>query len=146
MITVRHARPSDHATYVRLFPELGVDDAIFDEARFVREMMPTTVVAEGDGYAYFVVIGETTHISQIVVAPHARRAGVGRALMLEIAQRARDARCTTWRLNVRPENAPALALYEGLGMSRMFESCALRVEWSTLEEGPNEGRSSSALA
>lgn len=144
MSTVRQARVTDHAAYAKLFPELGVDDAIFDEARFAREIMPTTIVAEDEsgptGYAFYVVIGETTHVSHLVVAPRARRTGVGRALMLEIARRARDAACTTWRLNVRPENAPALALYEDLGMKRMFESCALRVEWRTIEDAPSGGR------
>jgi GNAT superfamily N-acetyltransferase len=144
IVRVRSARIGDHAAYARLFPELGVDDAIFEEQRFAREMMPTTIVAEDEagalGYAFYVVIGETTHVSQLVVAPHARRAGVGHALMLEIARRARDAGCTTWRLNVRLGNAAALALYEGLGMKRQFESCALRVEWATIGDGPSEGR------
>src|SRR6185369_8026101 len=91
-------------------------------------------------YAYFIVIGDTTHVSQIVVAPHARRRGVGRALLAEVASRAREAGCTTWRLNVKPDNVAALALYESFGMRRVFESCALRLEWRLVPPGPSEGR------
>jgi len=144
MITVRAARMSDYAAYASLFRELGVDDAIFDEERFARAMMPTTVVAEDAGvtigYAHFIVIGDTTHVSQVVSAPWARRRGVGRALMLAVARRAREADCATWRLNVRLGNDPARRLYESLGMKPQFESCALRVEWRTIEPGPADGR------
>lgn len=137
---VRRARVSDHATYARLFRELGTDDAIWDEARYEREMMPTTVVAEDFGYAFFVVIGDSAHVSHIAVAPEARRRGVATALMKAVAERAREAGCTTWRLNVKVGNAAAIALYESLGLARAFESCALKIEWRVVPDGPHEGR------
>jgi GNAT superfamily N-acetyltransferase len=137
---VRRARLSDHATYARLFRELGTDDAMADEARFEREMMPTMVVADDVGYAFFVVIGDSAHVSHLAVAPEARRRGVASALMEEVAARARDAGCRTWRLNVKVTNTGAIAFYERLGLARAFESCALKIEWRVVPEGPNEGR------
>ncbi len=137
---IRAANEADHATYARLFRELGTDDAIWDEARFRREMMPTTLVADDLGYAFFVVIGDSAHVSHIAVAPEARRRGIAKALMNAVAERAREAGCKTWRLNVKTSNTPAIALYEGLGLSRALESCALRVEWSVVPEGASAGR------
>ena len=46
---VRPARPQDYAAFVCLFPELGVDDPTAEEDRWVREMMPTTLIAEVGG-------------------------------------------------------------------------------------------------
>ena len=136
---IRPATKADHATYARLLPEI-VDDAIFDEARFAREMAPTTVVADELGYAYFVLIGDTAHVSQIAVAREARRRGLGKALLLAVKERARAAGCATWRLNVRPNNHAAIALYESVGLARAFESVALRVEWSAVPKGDVTGR------
>jgi GNAT superfamily N-acetyltransferase len=136
----RPAIKADHATYARLFPEIVTDDAIFDEERFAREMMPTTVVADDLGYAYFVVIGDTTHVSQIAVSSRARRRGLATELMRAVAARAREAGCATWRLNVKIENAAAIALYESLGLARAFESYALRVDWRVVPDGASAGR------
>jgi len=137
---IRAANEADHATYARLFRELGTDDAIWDEARFEREMMPTTVVADDVGYAFFVVIGDSAHVSHIAVAPEARRRGIATALMTAVADRARQAGCKTWRLNVKTTNMAAIALYESLGFARAFESCALKIEWRLVPDGPSEGR------
>jgi ribosomal protein S18 acetylase RimI-like enzyme len=142
--TTRPARPDDHAAFVRLFPELAVDDPIMGKERFVAELMPTTIVAvgpEGDdpaqivGYAYFQIIRELAYVRHIVTAPQARKQGVGRVLMAEIASRARAAGCTGWCLNVKPENTAALALYGRVGLQRVHESHALRIEWSLV--GPS---------
>ncbi len=127
---IRPAVAGDHATFVRLFPELGVDDPPWDQARFIEEMMPFTLIAGDGGYAYYVIFGQNLHVRQIVVAPEARRRGVGRALMNEMADIARRAGCTTWRLNVMVGNEAATKLYESVGMTRGFASFALRLNWS----------------
>ena len=68
LLRVRPARPADHAAFVRLFPELAVDDPTLDEAQFVQKVMPETVVleaAEGPdptrmvGYAFFQIMKST---------------------------------------------------------------------------------------
>jgi len=135
-IRVRSAAPSDHPSFVRLFPELGVDDPILDEARFTRELVPTTVIAEDEttaaGYAWFQIMGETAYVRHIVTAPGARRRGVGRAMMHAVAARARERGCSHWCLNVKPENAAAIALYETCGMATAHASSAMRIAWDAV--------------
>jgi ribosomal protein S18 acetylase RimI-like enzyme len=133
---VRPAVPADYSTFVRLFPELGVDDPILEERRFVRELVPSTLIAEGDtgagGYAFFQLMDGTAYVRHLITAPEARRRGVGRALMSAIAERARAANCTTWCLNVKPDNVAAIALYESCGLRREHLSRALRINWSAV--------------
>jgi ribosomal protein S18 acetylase RimI-like enzyme len=141
-LSVRSARPEDYRDFVRLFPELAVDDVVADRARFERELMVTTLIAETGGaseppqavgYAYFQLIAGTAYVRHIVTAPEARNRGVGRALLAEIARRALGAGCTSWCLNVKPDNKPAIALYERMGLTRAFESRALRMSWSHVD-------------
>ncbi len=73
---------------------------------------------------------DVTYVRHIVTAPEARGSGVGRTLMAAIAERARAAACSTWCLNVKPDNTSAIALYERFGLTRAFETRALRVAWS----------------
>ncbi len=134
---VRAANDRDHAAYVRLAPELGTGDPLLEEPRFVSEMVPTTRIAEDEGgsavgYAYFRIMNATAYIVNVVSAPEARRCGVGRALLEAVARAARRRGCTTWSLNVKPDNEAALALYERMGLTRAFESRALRIEWANV--------------
>lgn len=143
-LRIRPATSADHADFVRLFPELGTDDAIFDGERFAREMVPTTLIAEREGravgYAYYRLLEGTAHVVQLVTSPEARGAGVGRTLLGAIAERAEAAGCSTWYLNVRPDNAPALALYRRMGFAPAFTSRAMRVAWSIVDAAGAEPR------
>jgi ribosomal-protein-alanine N-acetyltransferase len=67
------------------------------------------------GYIVFWLVHDEVHVLNVATALEARRRGVGRALMeaAEEAGRQRGARLST--LEVRRSNAPALALYVGLG-------------------------------
>jgi hypothetical protein len=90
------------------------------------------IIAELDGAAAgFAVAGLEANqgfLRQIVVDPTAQRHGVGRALFDEVARRlaARGARRV--RLNVKEDNAPAIALYRKMGMEVDYRSAAL---WMT---------------
>jgi hypothetical protein len=75
-------------------------------------------------------------VRHLISAPEARRCGVGRLLMAHIADHARSQGCKTWCLNVKRDNEPAIALYEKLGFSRAFESCALRLDWAAVDAWP----------
>ena len=138
-VRVRGATRSDHPAFARLFPELGVEDPILDEEQFLGTLVPTTLIAESAedgavlGYAYFQLMKDVGYVRHLVTAPEARRQGVGRRLLGEVVARARAAHCTTWCLNVKPTNLPAIALYESLGMVRAFTSKALLVAWSNVE-------------
>lgn len=140
-VRVRGAAGSDHPSFARLFPELAVDDPVLDEGHFVRELVPTTIIAESSGegrvvgYAYFQIMKDMVYVRHVVTAPEARRTGVARALLAEIVERARAAGCSTWCLNVKPGNTPAITLYEDLGMRRAHTSRSLDMAWSAIEAG-----------
>lgn len=143
MVHVRPAELADHPVFVRLFPELGVNDPVLDEERFGRELVPTTFIAETDGpnglkqalgYAHFQIMKEAAVVRHLVTAPEARRKGVARELLAAILTRARASGCKTWNLNVKPENAAAISLYESYGMRRIHESHSLGIEWTLVEQ------------
>jgi ribosomal protein S18 acetylase RimI-like enzyme len=138
--SIRNATPADHATVARLFLELGVEGASPSAESFAAGMMGTTLIAERNGtvagYAFFRPMTDSAHLSQIVTAPEARRAGVGRALMEAVCERARMAGCSTLMLNVLPDNAPAISLYERFGLRRVFARHTLRMDWEIVDALP----------
>ena len=131
--TIRDAQPADHADFVRLFAELKTGDRRADSERWVADVMPDTFFLEEDGrkvaYAYVMLLGELGYVCHVVVDAPARGRGVGRALMRVIADRLREKRCTRWELNVKPDNLPAVRLYESVGMHKQYESTVVRIDW-----------------
>lgn len=61
--------------------------------------------------------GPQAHVTNIVVAPSARRAGVASALMLELAERAIMRGCVAWTLEVRASSTGAQELYRAFGFA-----------------------------
>ncbi len=55
------------------------------------------------------------NVHDLIVAPAARGAGIGRRLMDEAERAARQEGCARMTLEVRGDNAPAMALYRSLG-------------------------------
>ena len=132
----RPATPADYEAFSGLFPELAVDDPVPDRTKFEVGMMATTLVAEENGeilgYVFFQVLRTTVYVRNIVTAPEARKRGVGRQLMTAVAGVARGAGCTTWALNVKPDNVAALALYTGLGLRVTNRAWPLKLPWSVV--------------
>lgn len=81
------------------------------------------LVAERDGQAVGYVGCQTVldegYITNVAVSPDCRRQGIGRALIEELAQRARAQGLFFVTLEARASNAPAIALYEGAGFDRV---------------------------
>ncbi|WP_373047975.1 GNAT family N-acetyltransferase [Vulgatibacter sp.] len=131
MIEIRDAAPLDYAAFARLFPALGPEFAVPDEAQWQGGMFADAIVAEdGQGVAGYVLgvpFGTVGHVSQLVVDEGRRRAGLGRRLMAAMGERLRARGCTSWQLNVKRENVAACRLYEGLGF-RHASTCS----WITL--------------
>ena len=74
------------------------------------------LVAADDGGAVLGYIGMMTvldegYISNVAVAPEARRRGIGRALVKEMLRRAADRELSFVTLEVRAHNESAIALY-----------------------------------
>jgi ribosomal protein S18 acetylase RimI-like enzyme len=138
-VAIRPAAPADYDDFTRLFPELGIDDPLPPLAVWTSAFVPYTRVAlsvSGGqilGYCYTQEYDDTGYVRHLVVAPDARRRGVGRALMQATAQHLRAAGKTGWRLNVGSRNPAAVALYEGLGLRTLYRSHAVRFPFASAD-------------
>ena len=92
-------------------------------ARFVEDESGRAV---GYGLAYR--LDQLAYVLHVSVEPDARRRGVGRAVMECLAKKLRDDGTTRWALNVKEENAPAIALYRSLGLEVAFVIEVLRID------------------
>lgn len=70
------------------------------------------------GYAGMHVLADEGFITNVAVSPAARRQGVGKALLQDLAVYGAGNRFYRITLEVRVSNTPAIALYEGLGYVR----------------------------
>ena len=80
-------------------------------------------VAEGEdgtvlGYVGVHFLTDEGFITNVAVSPAARRQGVGKALLQDLADYGAAIHAYRITLEVRVSNAPAIALYEGLGYVR----------------------------
>lgn len=122
--SLRPARPDDIAALVAL------ETAVFDSDRLSRRSFQwmltrgkcALVVADGadgglDGYVLVLFHAGTSlaRVYSLAVAERARGRGLGEALMRAAEAAAVAQRCVAIRLEVRRDNAPAIALYERLG-------------------------------
>ncbi len=141
MTTVRPARLDEYPAFARLFPMLGTTDPLASPERWASDLGPQTLFAERDGlvvgYLYGQALSTMGYVRHVVVAPEARGAGVGRALMLSAAEVFRDRGCERWCLNVRPDNDPALRLYRSLGMTEAYRSTAMVLAWDAVAGLPS---------
>ena len=137
-LRLRAAVAGDYDAFVRLWRELEVGapspPAV---AHWTQQMMPWTLFLatdRGEVVAYALVFphGARGDVRQIAVDPAWRRRGIGRRLMAEVAERLRAAGCSEWRLEVRHDNAAALALYERAGMRRLHEIRVVSIARATL--------------
>ena len=67
------------------------------------------------GFVVYWIVHDELHVLNLATAVEERRRGVGRALMIEAAHRARAAGAVLATLEVRRSNLAALALYRELG-------------------------------
>lgn len=76
------------------------------------------VAREGEtvlGYVGMMHVLDEGYISNVAVAPQARRRGLGDSLIAALMQRAEERKLSFVTLEVRESNAPAIALYEKHG-------------------------------
>jgi GNAT superfamily N-acetyltransferase len=141
--TTRLAGADDYPVFARLFPELAVPDPVPSADDFARGMVPRVVLAcdpsgRALGYAWWQPYGARAHVVHLVVDGRARRSGVGRALLEDVRARALAAGCSRWYLNVKADNAAAIALYERAGFSPEQRSWSTSLAWSALPALPDE--------
>jgi GNAT superfamily N-acetyltransferase len=148
MLTERAALSADYGTFVRFYRELGVtDDPIPSAETWAGELAKNCLMLEEDGkivgYGNASASRDTAWVFHVVVDPSARGRRIGHRVMDALARRLRAAGCTRWTLNVKPDNAPAMALYARWGFSVVHRSAAMRVTWErteSLARGPFAAR------
>ncbi len=141
---MRAAVATDYAHFVRLFPELETGDAIISEEAWAFEVMPGMWLFERDdgvvAYAYMRLLEGSAAVYHVVVDPLARGQGVGQRVMRALRKTALEAGATSWELNVKPQNEPAVRLYRSVGMVPVFVAYALKMPWKKVDHlDPVEG-------
>ena len=130
-MTIRDARPADRERLRELYtafvqeipPPPGVPLDLDHELGELEEYLGhehVALVAEDDGAVVAFALGRMRHpgqgrLSDIYVAPEARRRGIARELIREVTRRLRDEGAVVLTLDVQVGNAAARAAYEGLG-------------------------------
>jgi ribosomal protein S18 acetylase RimI-like enzyme len=134
---VRPATVGDYDDFARLYPELGTPDPVPTASTWADDLVERTCVATVDdtvvGYCYFQVLAQAGYVRHLVADPTRRRLGIGRCLMLHAMERMRNAGASAFELNVSPTNSAAIALYEGLGLRKVFRTEVARMRWSVLD-------------
>lgn len=119
---VRAARPDDYEGFTRFWDQLDLGQPAPAFAHWLEHLCPNTIfLADGDALAAYnlsFAFGTRGDVRQVVVDRAYRNRGVGKELMAAVAAKLRAAGCHDWRLEVRAENAPALALYRSVGLQR----------------------------
>lgn len=110
-----------------------------------NELSLWLVAVEGEtvlGYVGSQTVLDSTDILNVAVSLDHRGCGIGRALLTELEQRLRQQGVTEVLLEVRPSNAPAIALYTSLGFVQVGrrpnyylnpreDALILKKEWNT---------------
>jgi ribosomal-protein-alanine N-acetyltransferase len=126
--TVRPMHWTDLEDALRWESELFPHDAwsretFWSELALVPQTRCYVVAADHDdaliGYAGVMTVGDDADVQTIAVAPSAQGRGIGRLLLHSLIRTAIDRGCTTLFLEVRSDNAAALALYEREGFEAM---------------------------
>jgi RimJ/RimL family protein N-acetyltransferase len=141
VIEIRRARPEDAGPLVALGSAVGREPeawlltsdgwrSVGDERRYLRALKrhpDAAVFVADDGGA---IVGRLSiardphaasrHVADLglMVAASHRRRGIGRALLRQAVEWAREAGVSKLELHVFPWNEPALALYEDFGFER----------------------------
>ncbi len=106
-------------TAAQFWAELAADD---------RVLLTDTDAGVLRGYADVAIGAEEAEILNIAVAPQAQGRGIGGTLLRAMLDAVTDARVHRVLLEVRPDNAPAISLYERAG----FRSIGLRRDYYAL--------------
>jgi GNAT superfamily N-acetyltransferase len=130
------------AEYERLRDEVVLNGALLEQHLFGERPAAETVIAEVDGaavgYALFFPTFSTflgrlgIWLEDLFVLPAHRRGGIGRALLLHVAQLAVERECGRLEWSALDWNEPALAFYRELGARAMPEWHLHRLDGAAL--------------
>jgi GNAT superfamily N-acetyltransferase len=151
--SIRPAVPSDVPLILALIKELAEYERLLDDvtatpellnkalfgARPVAEALVAEDAGEALGFALFfhnfsTFLGRPgIYLEDLYVRPHARRRGIGRALLARLAQLARERECGRLEWSVLDWNEPAIRFYRKIGAQPMDEWTVFRVTGDALE-------------
>lgn len=152
-MTLRGATPADVSTILALIRELAEYERLSHEVVATEEMLSEhlfgphpkaeVLLAEIEnnpvGFALFfhnfsTFLGRTgIYLEDLYVRPEARGAGIGRALLQQLAKIAVERGCGRLEWSVLDWNEPAIQFYKSLGAKPMEEWTVFRVTGAALE-------------
>lgn len=151
-VSIRTAIPADLpliaalirelAEYERLSAEVRFDEAVLGQKLFGPRPYAEVLIGEVDGvaqgFALFFHNFSTfegkpgIYLEDLFVRPDARGAGLGKALLVELARLAVERDCARLEWWVLDWNHPAIGFYKALGARPMDEWTVMRVDGEAL--------------
>ncbi|MGX7927062.1 N-acetyltransferase family protein [Tsuneonella sp. HG094] len=130
------------AEYERLAHDVRFDEAMLAEHLFGPRPYAEVIIGEVDGMAHGFALffhnfstfeGKPgIYLEDLFVRPAARGAGLGKALLAELARLAVKRECARLEWSVLDWNAPSIAFYRGFGARSMDEWTTMRVDGDAL--------------
>jgi GNAT superfamily N-acetyltransferase len=153
-VTIREAGPQDCglilqfikglAEYERLAHEVQATEETLRETLFGKRAHAEVLIAAVDGspagFALFFHNYSTflskpgIYLEDLFVLPAQRGAGAGKALLIRLAQIAKERGCGRFEWSVLDWNQPAIDFYKSLGAKPMDEWTIFRVTGNALDE------------
>ena len=160
-VAIRFAEPGDLAIihdfiraladYERLADEVRVDEDMLGRHLFGPKPMAEVLIAEAAGtpvgFALFFHNFSTfegrpgLYLEDLFVVPEARGKGVGKALLVRLAQLALERDCARFEWWVLDWNEPAIDFYRSIGAKPMDEWTVQRMEGDALRRLAAQGDS-----
>lgn len=132
------------AAYEKLAHEVRFNEVVLGEKLFGPRPYAEVIIGELDGeaqgFALFFHNFSTfegrpgVYLEDLFVRPEARGAGLGKALLAELARLAVERDCARLEWSVLDWNEPAIGFYKSLGARLMDEWTVMRVDGVALDE------------
>jgi len=167
MLSIRPATPQDARLILEFIRDLAEyerapDAAVATESDLLRDGFGPNpkfhcVIAEWEGapagFAFYFYNYSTwqgrpgLYLEDLFVRPQYREKGIGKALLIHLAQVAVRENCGRFQWQVLDWNTPAIQFYESLGARKLTEWLTMRVEGEDIEklaqQSPVAGRQAS---
>jgi len=132
------------AEYEKLSHEVTATEEKLKQTLFGEQKYAEVLIAEYDGEAagfalffhnYSTFIGKPgLYLEDLFVFPHLRGKGIGKALLIKLAQIAIERNCGRFEWSVLDWNEPSINFYKSLGASPMDEWTIYRVTGDKLKK------------